>query len=54
MIIVTILTCVISFYNEKKSSKDIEEFNLIVGICSGTLTSTPAFSASKRKSRYKI
>ena len=36
------------FYIGKKSAKDTEEFNaIIVGIFSGALTSTPAFSAAK-------
>ena len=42
------LTCVACYYIGKKSAKDIEEFNaIIVGIFSGALTSTPAFSAAK-------
>ena len=42
------LTCVACFYIGKKSAKNTEEFNaIIVGIFSGALTSTPAFSAAK-------
>ena len=48
IILVATLTCVTCFYIGKKSSKDLEEFNaMIVGIYSGALTSTPAFSAAK-------
>ncbi len=42
------LSCINCFYIGKKSPKYIEEFNaMIVGIFSGALTSTPAFSAAK-------
>ena len=48
IILIATLTCVACFYIGKKSSKDLEEFNaMIVGIFSGALTSTPAFSAAK-------
>ena len=48
IILVGTLTCVTCFYIGKKSAKDLEEFNaMIVGIYSGALTSTPAFSAAK-------
>ena len=48
IILIATLTCVTCFYIGKKSSKDLEEFNaMIVGIFSGALTSTPAFSAAK-------
>ena len=48
IILIATLTCVACFYIGKKSAKDIEEFNaMIVGIYSGALTSTPAFSAAK-------
>ena len=48
IILIATLTCVTCFYIGKKSSKDLEEFNaMIVGIYSGALTSTPAFSAAK-------
>ena len=48
IILVATLTCVACFYIGKKSAKDKEEFNaIIVGIFSGALTSTPAFSAAK-------
>ena len=45
IILTATLTC---FYIGKKSAKDVEEFNaIVVGIFSGALTSTPAFSAAK-------
>lgn len=48
IILIATLTCVACFYIGKKSAKDIDEFNAImVGIFSGALTSTPAFSAAK-------
>ena len=48
IILIATLSCVTCFYIGKKSAKDIEEFNAImVGIFSGALTSTPAFSAAK-------
>ena len=48
IILVATLTCVACFYIGKNSEKDVEEFNaIIVGIFSGALTSTPAFSAAK-------
>jgi len=48
IILVATLTCVACFYIGKKSAKDVKEFNaMIVGIYSGALTSTPAFSAAK-------
>ena len=48
IILVATLTCVACFYIGKKSEDDVEEFNaMIVGIYSGALTSTPAFSAAK-------
>ena len=48
IILVATLTCVACFYIGKKSADDVEEFNaMIVGIYSGALTSTPAFSAAK-------
>jgi AspT/YidE/YbjL antiporter-like protein len=48
IILISTLTCVTCFYIGKKSAKDTEEFNaMIVGIFSGALTSTPAFSAAK-------
>ena len=48
IILIATLSCVSCFYMGKKSASDIEEFNaMIVGIYSGALTSTPAFSAAK-------
>ena len=48
VILIATLSCVCCFYIGKKSAKDIEEFNaMIVGIYSGALTSTPAFSSAK-------
>ena len=48
IVLVATLTCVACFYIGKKSRKAPEEFNaMIVGIFSGALTSTPAFSAAK-------
>ena len=48
VILIATLSCVCCFYIGKKSAKDIEEFNaMIVGIFSGALTSTPAFSSAK-------
>ena len=48
IILVATLSCVVCFYIGKSSESDIEEFNaMIVGIFSGALTSTPAFSAAK-------
>ena len=48
IILVATLSCVACFYIGKSSSSDPEEFNaMIVGIFSGALTSTPAFSAAK-------
>jgi len=48
IILVATLSCVLCFYIGKSSASDIEEFNaIIVGIFSGALTSTPAFSAAK-------
>ena len=48
IVLTATLTCVACFYIGKKSAKDTEEFNaIIVGIFSGALTSTPAFSAAK-------
>ena len=47
-ILVSTLTCVCCFYIGKSSARDAEEFNaMVVGIFSGALTSTPAFSAAK-------
>ena len=47
-ILISTLTCVCCFYIGKKSARDLEEFNaMAVGIFSGALTSTPAFSAAK-------
>ena len=46
--LISTLSCVTCFYMGKSSASDIEEFNaMIVGIYSGALTSTPAFSAAK-------
>ena len=46
--LISTLSCVACFYMGKSSASDIEEFNaMIVGIYSGALTSTPAFSAAK-------
>ena len=48
VILISTLICVIIFYIAKSSSKDIDEFSaMMVGIFSGALTSTPAFSAAK-------
>jgi AspT/YidE/YbjL antiporter-like protein len=48
IVLIATLTCVACFYIGKKSESDPEEFNaMIVGIFSGALTSTPAFSAAK-------
>lgn len=48
IILIATLSCVCCFYIGKKSANDIEEFNaMIVGIFSGALTSTPAFSSAK-------
>ena len=48
VVLIATLTCVTCFYIGKDSAKDVEEFNaMIVGIFSGALTSTPAFSAAK-------
>ena len=47
IILIATLSCVCCFYIGKKSANDIEEFNaMIVGIFSGALTSTPAFSSA--------
>ena len=52
--LISTLTCVCCFYIGKKSAKDPEEFNaMIVGIFSGALTSTPAFSAAKATANTK-
>ena len=54
IILVATLTCVTCYYIGKKSSPDPEEFNaMIVGIFSGALTSTPAFSAAKATANTK-
>jgi AspT/YidE/YbjL antiporter-like protein len=48
IVLISTLSCVSCFYMGKSSASDIEEFNaMIVGIYSGALTSTPAFSAAK-------
>ena len=48
IVLTATLTCVACFYIGKKTADDVEEFNaIIVGIFSGALTSTPAFSAAK-------
>lgn len=48
IVLIATLSCVLCFYMGKNSASDIEEFNaMIVGIYSGALTSTPAFSAAK-------
>ena len=48
IILVATLTTVVCFYIGKKFENDKEEFNaMIVGLYSGALTSTPAFSAAK-------
>ena len=48
IVLIATLSCVCCFYIGKKSAKDLDEFNaIIVGIFSGALTSTPAFSAAK-------
>ena len=48
IILTATLTCVACFYIGKSSAKDVDEFNaMMVGIFSGALTSTPAFSAAK-------
>ena len=47
-IIIATFSCVIIFYIGKKYAKNVEEFSvMMVGIFSGALTSTPAFSAAK-------
>ena len=54
IILVGTLSCVTCFYIGKKYSSDPEEFNaMIVGIFSGSLTSTPAFSAAKATANTK-
>ena len=48
IVLIATLSCVCCFYMGKKSAKDLDEFNaIIVGIFSGALTSTPAFSSAK-------
>ena len=48
IILTATLTCVACFYIGKSSAEDVDEFNaMMVGIFSGALTSTPAFSAAK-------
>ena len=48
IVLIATLSCVSCFYMGKNSASDLEEFNAImVGIYSGALTSTPAFSAAK-------
>ena len=54
VILTSTLSCVMCFYIGKNSAKDKEEFNaMIVGIFSGALTSTPAFSAAKATAETK-
>ena len=54
IILSSTLSCVCCFYIGKKSAKDIEEFNaIIVGLFSGALTSTPAFSSAKATANAK-
>ena len=54
IILISTLTCVTCFYIGKKYESDPQEFNaMIVGIYSGALTSTPAFSAAKATSDTK-
>ena len=48
VILTSTLMCVVIFYSAKESEKNVEEFSvMMVGIFSGALTSTPAFSAAK-------
>ena len=48
VIAISTISCVIIFYIAKKDVKNINEFtSIMVGIFSGALTSTPAFSAAK-------
>ena len=48
VILTSTLICVVIFYIAKDSEKNAEEFSvMMVGIFSGALTSTPAFSAAK-------
>ena len=48
VILSSTLICVVIFYIAKSSSNDLKEFSaMMVGIFSGALTSTPAFSAAK-------
>lgn len=48
VIAIATFSCVIIFYIGKKSQNNLEEFSvMMVGIFSGSLTSTPAFSAAK-------
>ena len=48
VILTSTLICVVIFYIAKDSEKNVEEFSvMMVGIFSGALTSTPAFSAAK-------
>ena len=48
VIAIATFSCVILFYIGKKSQNNLEEFSvMMVGIFSGALTSTPAFSAAK-------
>ena len=48
IILITTILCIILFYIGKSSAKNMDEFTaMMVGIFSGALTSTPAFSAAK-------
>ena len=54
IILVSALTCVACFYIGKSAEKDRDEFiAMLVGILSGALTSTPAFSAAKATAEKK-
>ena len=48
VIAISTFSCVIIFYSSKKNEKNTDEFvAMMVGLYSGALTSTPAFSAAK-------
>ena len=54
IILVAALTCVACFYIGKKYENDRDEFvAMLVGVLSGALTSTPAFSAAKATAEKK-
>ena len=54
IILVSALTCVACFYIGQSHEKDRDEFiAMLVGVLSGALTSTPAFSAAKATAEKK-